>query len=106
MNHVLMTGMARCCCKHIKVVFKILGDVASQQRVVQDGLLSCQVDGGDTSNLTLEFEHECQVQGCIYHVGAKSFAEMVNLALQLGWMGQTPFNVSLMIWKSVKEGLK
>ena len=30
---------------------------------------------------------------------------MVNLALQLGWSGQSPFNVGLMIWKSVK-GLK
>ena len=101
-----MTGMARCCCWHIKVIFKILGDVASQLRVVQYGLLSCQVDGGDASNLTLEVKHECWVQGYIYHVGLKCFAEMVDLTLHLGWMGQTPFVVSLMIWKSVKEGLK
>ena len=31
---------------------------------------------------------------------------MVDLTLQLCWMGGTPFDVSLMVWKSVKEGLK
>ena len=31
---------------------------------------------------------------------------MVNLALQMCWMGGTPFNVCLMVWKPVKEGLK
>ena len=33
--------------------------------------------------------NECWVQGCIYHVGLKGFAEMVDLTPQLGWMGKT-----------------
>ena len=82
--------MARCHCGCIKIV---LGDVASQRRVVQDGLLSCQIDSGDASDLTLEIKHEYWVQGYIDHVDLKCFAEMVNLTLHLGWMGWTPFNV-------------
>ena len=31
---------------------------------------------------------------------------MVNLTLQMCWMGGTPFDVCLMVWKPVKEGLK
>ena len=31
---------------------------------------------------------------------------MVDLTLQMCWMGGTPFNVCLVVWKPVKEGLK
>ena len=31
---------------------------------------------------------------------------MVDLTLHLGWMDGTPFDVCLMVWKPVKEGLK
>ena len=45
--------------------------------------LSCQFDSGDVSNHTLEVEHECRVQGHIYHVSLKSLADLIDLSLQL-----------------------
>ena len=68
--------------------------------------LSSQVNGGDISSFTLVVEHECRVRGHIYHVSSKSLADLIDIPVQLGWTSQSPVNASLVVWKSVKEGLK
>ena len=94
--------MAKCFWRHIKVTFRIFHNVAFQGWVAQYSL-SCQVDSGDAFNPAFEVKHECWVWSCIHHLGWKYFAE---ITLQLHWMGGSPFNVCLMVWKSVKKGLK